>query len=137
MNDIELDAKIDDLLKESFDLIPDLFPDAEMRMRLTGKIPAMKSVTKKIWLALGARSPIDFCVLNAAVGTSYVAANPMAILECRSAADLSARMLPWAEKTLGIEFTEEDRQAREALDVITQKIAAEVNAKLSKLRHGR
>jgi hypothetical protein len=137
MNDQELDAKIDELLKETIDLIPELFPDdAEMRMRLVSRVPAIKSVTRKLWRAFGARSVIEFCVLNGGVGNAFVSSNPKTLLECQSTAQFSEKMLGWTERTLGIHYSEEELQGREALDVITQKIAAQANAKLSKLRHG-
>jgi hypothetical protein len=138
MDSATVDKQIDILMRETFELIPDLFPsDLEMQKQIQAKIPIMVAYTRKMWVALGARSIADYTTLTQALGNAYVTSNAKSVLACTSMVELSQRMAAWVQANLEIEFTNEDLLARGTLEVVAAKTAALVNDKMGKLRNAR
>lgn len=138
MDNAAIETHLDTLLHDTFALIPEVFgSDLDMQQKMQSKIPQMRAYTRKMWLALGARSVADYVNLTAALGNAFVTCNAKTVLACSSSPELSQRMADWVQKTLGIEFTLDDLLAKGHLELIAMKIAPLVNDKMGKLRNGR
>lgn len=138
MDNAAVESQLDILLNETFALIPELFhADLDLQQKMQSKIPQMRAYTRKMWLALGARSIPDYVSLTAALGNAFVTCSPKTVLNCSSSPELSQRMADWVQKTLGIEFTLDDLLARGTLELIAAKLAMQVNDKMGKLRNTR
>lgn len=128
-------TQVDALLKESFEMIPVVFAgDAAMQLKLQSSIPAITAFTCKMWQALGARNAVDFVTLNANMGNAFVTSSPKTALDRKTMADFHNHLRTWTQNALGVEFTEEDLDARLALDALSQAISKLASTKLSALR---
>lgn len=138
MDSAAVETQLDILLNETFALIPELFAaDPDMQQKVQSKVPHMRAYTRKMWVALGARSITDYVSLTTALGNAFVTCNAKSVLSCSSSQELSQRMADWVQKTLGIEFTLEDLLAKGTLELIAAKTAVLVNDKMGKLRNVR
>ena len=130
-----LDDAVSDFLRETFALIPILFAtDLKLKQHLQTRLPEMKSYTKKMWFALGARSPIEYVTFTAQIGTAYMLAKPKEVLDCASYAELQGKMITWVLETLEMPLTSEELEGREALTILATEVSKSINQKLASLQ---
>jgi hypothetical protein len=129
-----IDKTISEFLKETFAAIPVLFPeDSRTRVMLQSRIPDMHDYTKKMWLALGARSGVDYVALTLQAGNAFLVSKPLAVLECQNKAMLAEKMLAGVLESLGVTLTEDERQGREMLQLLSDTLTNRINTHLGKL----
>lgn len=138
MDEQAIDETVSEFLKETFDLIPILFAeDPRIVLHLQGQIPNMQGYTKKMWTALGARSAIDYISLTTSLGNAFLAVMPKTVLRCESHAIQMEALVAWEQEALGVSFTREELEGRNALSLLSQEIGKAVNKKLAESRNSR
>jgi len=129
----KVSAAAAEYLEETIAVIPEVCGvDLPTKLHFETRVPHMKAFIERMWVALGATTPLDFSMKMKALGEFAASTHPATMLACKRAVDYSAAIRKIITDYLGVELTPDEEEGYEALatlaDLIGKRAAAQRSA---------